>query len=120
MLFISTIVFLSAIFIYCYIDCLLLEYKFLPFNCTLPYTNMLLKIINKLFKCNIKKFSDQFFSLIAQFCIIFVKFNIQTIDEVHMGLFQQYALIYFYHPLVLNLLVQFKFKVTHEKPIMKI
>ena len=28
--------------------------------------------------------------------------------------------IYFYYPLVLNLLVQFKFKVIHEKPIMKI
>ena len=42
------------------------------------------------------------------------------IGEGHMGLFQQYALTYFYYPLALDLLVQFKFKVTHEKPIMKI
>ena len=70
----------------------------------------------------VKKLSDKFFSLIAQFCIIFVKFNIQTIDEDHMGLFQQYASIYFYYLFllyILNLLVQFKFTVTHEKPIMQ-
>ena len=73
---------------------------------------MLLKIINKTF-LNVLK---SIFFLIAQFCVI----NIQTIDEDHKGLFQQYASIYFYYPLVLNLLVQFKLKVTHEKPIMKI
>ena len=118
-LYIYNSLFICRFYLLLQINCLLLEYKFLPFSYTLRYTNMLLKVMNNLSKCNIK-FSDQFFSLIAQFCIIFVKFNIQTIDEGHMGLFQQYASIYFYYPLILNLLVQFKFKVTHEKPIMKI
>ena len=36
------------------------------------------------------------------------------------GYFNNTPRFTFYHPLVLNLLVQFKFKVTREKAIMKI
>ena len=38
----------------------------------------------------------------AQFCIIFVKSNIQAIDEYHMGYFNNTLRFIFYYPLVLN------------------
>ena len=40
--------------------------------------------------------------------------------NITWGYFNNTLRFIFYYPLVLNLLFQFKFKVTNEKPIMKI